>query len=445
MMLPLPRVAIGGVQPGGSYRPILWALVDALRRQGLHIQPFFSAAFFSEHRTAAAFSGACPRYLDPWIMTPELCRELFIRGAGPADLAVIEGVFHDRATGCPAGRLETLCEWLDLPRLVVLDASRLGGSLPAPPAQIDGVLIDLVESRTELARLSTQIETHWGVPVLGALEPLPLARAELAGVRSGGRPSEELCHTLGNSFLRIGEPERLVEIASRRPVTWEHPHLFDNEPPLGDVVIALAYDDALNCYFPDMLELLELRGATIVDFSPLRDETLPEADVVLLGCGHPERFGPELAANECMRLALRNHLRNGGRIYSEGGGTAYLCQRMETATDSYRMVGILPATARLAETESPPRRIDLTINEPCWLGPPGTPIRGYLDGRWQLEPEGTLASCTADSAAPYSLVKACRAIGSRVHLNFAAQPHLLPTFFHYAPCESDIADPWRIS
>lgn len=445
MTLPLPRVAVGAVEPGGSYRPILWALVDALRRQGLHIQPFFSSAFFSEHRTAASFSGACPRHLDAWLMTPEVCREVFTRGAGACDLAVIEGEFQDRATGCPAGRLETLCEWLDLPRLAVLDASRLGDSLPPPPAQVDGVLVDLVDSRPQLARLMIQIETQWEIPVLGSLGSLPSLRAELASMVPGGRPSQELCRTLGNYFLRTGEPERVVEIASRRPVTWEHPHLFDQDPPLADIVIALGYDDALNCYFSDMLELLELRGATIVDFSPLRDETLPDADIVYLGCGHPERFGPELAANECMRLALRNHLRNGGRIYSEGGGTAYLCQRMETAAGSYRMVGILPAVARLAEADLPPCPVDLAITEPCWLGPPGTPIRGYLDGRWQLEPAGRLTSCTADSAAPYALVKACRAIGSRVHLNFAAQPHLLPGFFRYAPCASDSADPWRIT
>lgn len=445
MILPLPRVAIGALEPGGSYRPILWALIDALRRQGLHVQPFFSAAYCSEHRTAACFSGACPRYLDAWLMTPELCRELFARGAGPADLAVIDGEFQDRATRCAGGRLETLCEWLDLPRLAVLDASRLGSSLPPPPARIDGVLIDCVGSNSQLAQLILRIETQWEVPVLGSLELLPSLRAELDGISPGGRPPSDLCHTLGNQLLRTGEPERVVEIASRTPVTWEHPHLFDKEPSSENIVIALGYDEALNCYFPDMLELLELRGATIVDFSPLRDEALPEADVVYLGCGHPERYGPELAANECMRLALRNHLRNGGRIYSEGGGTAYLCQRMETPEGSYRMAGIFPAVARLTETDAPPRPVDFAITEPCWLGPPGTPIRGYLDDRWQFEPAGTLTSCTPDPVAPYAIVKACRAIGSRVHLNFAAQPHLLPTFFRYAPCESDTADPWRMT
>lgn len=443
MILSLPRVAVGALEPGGSYRPVVWALIDALRRQGLHIQPFFSAAYFSEHRVAATFSGVCPRYLDPWLMTPEACREWFTRGATPADLAVVEGEFQDGSS--KGGCLETLCERLDLPRLAVLDASRLGDELPVPPPQIDGVLIDCVENSTQLARRILQIETQWDVPVLGSLELLPSLRGELAHVKPGERPSQELCRALGNHLLRTGEPERVVEIASRRAVTWEPPRLFDQVPTLENVVIALAYDDALNCYFPETLDLLELRGATIVDFSPLRDESLPEADVVYLGCGQPERFGQELAANECMRLALRNHVRKGGRIYSEGGGCAYLCQSMETDQGSYRMVGILPATARHNEAASPPSRADLTTSEPCWLGPAGTQVRGYLDDCWQLVPKSPLISCADDPALHYALVNCCRAIGSRMQLDFAAQPHLIPSFFRCAVCDSDASDPWKIT
>ncbi len=431
------------MEPGGSYRPILWALLDALRRQGLHIQPFFATAFFSEHRVEAVFAGASPRHLDPLLMTPELCREWFIRGAGSADLAVIHGDFGDRASGCPAGRLETLCEWLDLPRLGVLDASRMGDSLPSPPPKLDGVLLDRAESDSRLAELTIRIETQWAVPVLGSLELLPSLRAELEDVQPSRRPLQEMGRKLVSHFQKAGEPERVVEIATRRPATWEHPRLFEQDPPLGRVVIALAYDDALNCYFPDALDLLELRGATIVDFSPLNDDSLPEADVVYLGGGQPERFGKKLATNDCMRLALRNHLRKGGRIYAEGGGLAYLCQQMETAVESHRMVGILPATARLTEADSRPRPVELAVAEPCWLAKKGQAIRGYLDGRWQLEPAGTLASCTADAGVPYPLVKAGRTVGSRVQIDFAAQPHLISAFFSFTTCPSDVADPWQ--
>jgi len=122
---------------------------------------------------------------------------------------------------------------------------------------------------------------------------------------------------------------------------------------------------------------------------------------------------------------------------------AYLCQHMEVGTDRYRMVGILPATARLTKTEGLPRPVELALTEPCWLGPPGTAVRGYLDGSWQLEPEGALINCAADLDLPYAIVKSCRAIGSQVQLNFAAQPHLLPRFFCCAATPSDTADPWR--
>ncbi len=423
---------------------MLWALTDALRRQGLHIQPFFSTACFSEYRKAAAFSGTCPRHLDAWLMTPELSREWFLRGAGPCDLAIVEGEFGQRDAAMPDGSLEPLCEWLELPRLVVLDASRSGDSLPNPPEQVDGVLIDCIQSDSQLTRMIVQIETHWEVPVLGALELSPSLRAELGSMAMDGRPNKELRRALGNQFLRSGEPERVVEIASRRPVTWEHPHLFDEEPFLGNVTIALAYDDALNCYFPNTLDLLELYGATIVDFSPLRDASLPKADIVYLGSGHPEEFASELAANECMRLALRNHLRQGGRIYAEGGGAAYLCQQMETEAGAFRMVGILPAIAHLSKTAQPPSPVAFTTDKPCWMGPAGTSFGGYLEHRWQLEPAGDLIPCGGESSPPYALVKSGLAVGSRMQIDFAAQPHLMPTFLRCAAGESEAADPWRI-
>ncbi len=443
-MLPLPRVAIGAIRPGGSYRPVLWALVDALRRQGLHIQPFFASACFSEHRAIAAVAGATPRHLDAWLMTPDLCRDVFLRGAGASDLAVIEGEFGHEDPTAIGGGLETLCQWLELPRLAVLDASQLVDGLPPPPEQVDGVLMDRVESGTQLARTMIQIETQWEVPVLGSLEIPPLLRKELEQLIPGDRPSAELCHALGDNFLRTGEPERVVEIASRRPITWKPPGLFTREKPLAGVVVALAYDDSMNCYFPDTLDLLELCGATIVDFSPLRDGAPPEADIIYLGCGHPERYAAQLSGNECMRLAIRNHVRKGGRIYAEGGGAAYLCQHIETPTGMHRMVGILPAVARSLQQHAPPRAVEFTLTEPCRLGNVGDTIRGYLDARWRLEPVGALHGCASEAIPPYSLVKSCRTIGSWVQLDFAAQPHLLSQFFHNAENASDNADPWQI-
>ena len=74
-------------------------------------------------------------------------------------------------------------------------------------------------------------------------------------------------------------------------------------------------------YFPDTLETLEALGAELVEFSPIRDESLPEAvDLVMIGCGFPDRHADALADNLSLIAALRSHVCRGHRIYSEGGG-----------------------------------------------------------------------------------------------------------------------------
>jgi cobyrinic acid a,c-diamide synthase len=247
-----------------------------------------------------------------------------------------------RAAAAPfGGRLESLCEWLDLPRLVVLDVSLLGECrLPTPPSRIDGLLLDNVASTSDVYRWQTWLEASWGVPVLGALQARPALRAEASGPRV-----REACRELGNLLARHVLLERLIQLAGRRPLPDVEPALFRPSRCCEPLTVALAYDAAFNCYFADTVDLLEARGARIVDFSPLADEALPlGTDLVYMGCGHPERFADELARNNCMLVALRNHVRAGRRIYAEGGGAAYLCQHLDNSRGGLvPMVGALPA------------------------------------------------------------------------------------------------------
>ncbi len=449
-MLPLPRVAVGAVQPGTEFGPILWALMEVLRERGLQVQSFLSRACFAQYHGVAGATGLSPRHLDSWLMSPEVCREIFIHAAQSCDLAVVQGEFAPEvaADSGVGGRLETLCEWLDLPRLVVLDVSRLQPChLRRRPEQVDALLLDRVGDGHHLARWTTDLEALWGVPVLGALEELPALRAEIDAIPSGTRPPRELCRELAGHFGRHLRVERLLKLAFRRGLAAAPRRLFASEPVASGVVVAVAYDEAMNCYFPDVLDLLELRGATIIDFSPLRDERLPKgANVVYLGCGHPERFSDELSQNHCMKLALRNHLRNGGRIYAEGGGMAYLCQHVEAADGELRrMVGIFPAIARPNPSAGPPTPVEITLDRATWLGHRGARLRGYRNHNWKLEPAGPLTGCILEAGQQHVLVKSCGAIGSQLHLHFAVDPALLPNFVQPQFPHPDPADPWTVA
>lgn len=440
-MLHLPRIALGAVQPATDSQAICWAMLDALVRTGCQVQHFLARACFTPRNAALTITGVGSRHLDTWLMPKTVCREIFVHGCAGRDLAVVEGDFGstdeaDSAEGelPPASRLDTLCDWLDLPRLVVLDASKLHDcQWPERPNQIDGLLLDRVRSPAEAFQLQTALEALWDVPVLGALEELPRLRAALAQLPCAVAPSREMCAELGDAFLRYSRPERIRDLAGRRDMAPVAPAVFplpEQEPSQPSLTVAVAYDAAFHCYFPDTLDLLELRGAKIVDFSPLRDEVLPEADVVYLGCGHPERYAEALSGNHCMLLALRNHIRGGRRVYAEGGGLAYLCQRLQTAQgDVVPMVGALPALARANPQAAAPLPVELTFAQGNWLGSSGSRVRGYLNTHWILEPMDGLAGYLAEPGHEFDLVGQYQVIGSRLHLNFAAQAEFLQAFF----------------
>jgi cobyrinic acid a,c-diamide synthase len=473
-MLSLPRLAVGTIQEGADAQLASWALMESLVQAGCQVQHFFSRSCFSPRNAALAITGVGSRHVDPWLMPKSVCRESFVHGCAGRDLGLIEGHFgatrgaaahespddesssQDLAVTERPNSLDLLCDWLDVPRLVVLDVSRLRQcDLPERPHQIDGLVLDRVSSLSDAFRLQTTLEALWDVPVLGALPELPQWRAAKDLSSYGVLPPRAACRELGAAWEAFAESGPVRELADRRALADVSPNLFGRSNLLGHpnllggavreyaegqgkrppparkrLTVAVAYDAAFNCYFPDTLDLLELEGAKVVDFSPLRDELLPEADVVYLGCGQPDQYADCLSRNHCMLLALRNHVRGGRRVYAEGGGLAYLCERIETPRgELVPMVGALPAVARANQRHAPPLPIEVTFARGNWLGPAGTSLRGYLNSHWVLEPVGPLNGYLADPGHEFDMVGQYQVIGSRLHFNFAAQIEALRAFF----------------
>src|SRR5947207_12470187 len=139
-----------------------------------------------------------------------------------------------------------------------------------------------------------------------------------------------------------------------------------------------------------------------------------------------------------MLMSLKEHVCSGRRIYAEGGGLAYLCQFVETA-DGLRteMVGALRAIARRSAVRSGPEPVEVTLAVDRWLGAAGSKLRGYRNANWALEATGCLTRFAKEPESELDLVGRHQAIGSRLHLNFAAQPTLLGGFLR--PCPAALA------
>ena len=102
-------------------------------------------------------------------------------------------------------------------------------------------------------------------------------------------------------------------------------------------------DQAFSFYYPENLVALEDAGATLVPFSPIRDETVPDIDALYGGGGFPERYAAELSANESLRACLARRIAGGMPVWAECGALMYLSLAIVRDGRSYPMVGALPA------------------------------------------------------------------------------------------------------
>lgn len=439
----MPRIAVGSLHDDAHHRAVLWGLLDLLANRELHVQTFLAESRFVPWDGATAITGQRYRHLDSWLMNAEQSRCAFLRGARGADVAVVEGTFaqasHSKEVvaqaGAPVSSLEQLSAWLGLFRLGIVNASQADlCRLPDRPAHVDAILLDRVPEPAEWIRLKTRLEMHWRVPVLGAMPAVEGLRQQIARLLPGERPSRALCRSLGMALAPSLDLDKLLRRASAGPGPSPHRCYDHRQAELASLNIAVALDDAFQCYFPDALDMLEASGATVRDFSPLRDEALPaETDLVYIGCGHAERFAEQLARNCCMLHAIRRHALAGRRCYAEGAGLAYLSRQMQLRSGrSYPMAGLLPTIAVDNPHPVPVQPCEIQPSQACWLADNQTPLRGYRNDNWRLLPAGDCVVGYHGVANPDFLGDE-HVVGSRLHLNFATQPALLDRFFHPYP------------
>ncbi|WP_165250889.1 cobyrinic acid a,c-diamide synthase [Paludisphaera soli] len=439
MTTPVPRIALATSTAGPDPSIAGLALIAGLTARRWRVQHFRTRACPTPTEAVAQATGMPGRHLDTWLMPPDVCRSLLAGGVRIADLGVVEGCLGGPATACLAGPhpspgdLGPLVEILDLPVVSVVSVAGLRDAtshLPVPPRDAAAVILDGVESAEDLERCRRLIRLTSGLPVVAAVELLPQARREIESAAAGELPRQAV-DALAASFLRHADLKAISALSLSRPYPdyVARPGRRSGGPGFR---VAFARDEAFGCYFPDTFEALASLGAELVEFSPLNDGALPEGvDLVMIGCGLANLHAGELASNVSMIASLRQHVCRGQRIYTEGGGSAYLGRSITVDGVRTPGAGILPVEAELAAVPRPPEPVVRTLSRDSWLGPKGTVVRGYRSGRWNLKFSPTpfeCPSCYGRLSGEGDFYFRHHAVGSFVHLHLGALPEVVSAF-----------------
>lgn len=184
--------------------------------------------------------------------------------------------------------------------------------------------------------------------------------------------------SLVSNHINVDELLAIAELAPEVSPSYD-----DSDTRVGISRIAVSDDVCFNVAYQDNLAWLSRHGAEIIPFSPLADIELPKniGGIYITGA-YLDSYAQELSRNERIRDSIKNFALHGGVVYSEGAGTAYLCNsyQVEMGQPSFPGVGVIPFEAiRLNNSRG---IVKATLVEDSILGVAGGEIRGISTGEW---------------------------------------------------------------
>ncbi len=344
-------------------------LCAALRQRGLNVQPFKKGPDYIDPLWHGSAAGKPCYTLDFNTMSRDEILQTVALKTASADISIIEGNkgLYDGLDLNGSNSNAAIAKLLDAPVILVLDARGmtrgiapliLGYQAFDPGINIAGVILNQLGGSRHESKLRAVIEHYTDVSVLGAIHKDNKLQIEERHL--GLMPSNED----GEAEQKINDISKMisaqVDLHKIINITQLHPplHLKSTLPPAvtaarPESIIKLGYinDPAFGFYYPGDLQALENAGAELVEINSLKDAKLPEAlDGLFIGGGFPEERLAQLESNQSLREDIFNAIEAGLPAYAECGGLMYLCRSIITDTEQRKMVGIIPADAKMEAT-----------------------------------------------------------------------------------------------
>ena len=358
----LPRILISAASSGSGKTLLTCGILQALKNRGVRAASFKCGPDYIDPMFHTRVLGTKSRNLDTFFVKPDTARYLLAENAADCDIAVIEGVmgYYDGLAGISVqGSAYDVARVTDTPAVLIVNCRGMSVSIVPQilgflkyqeESMIRGVILNRISAML-YPRVKQMIEEQLPVKVLGYVPELSdcvLESRHLGLVLPDEvRDLKEKVNKLAAALETSLDMDALLTLASEAgELRWEEPKLPEPVSKDRRVRVAVARDEAFCFLYEDNLRLLEKLGADLVEFSPIHDQTLPEADGLLLPGGYPELYARQLSGNISMREAVRRAVTGGMPCLAECGGFMYLHREMEDMQGNFwSMAGVIDGRA----------------------------------------------------------------------------------------------------
>ena len=326
-------------------------LLRLLADKGLKVQPFKCGPDYIDTILHQKAAGNVSVNLDTYMASEQHVQGLFNNYTQQCDVAIVEGVMglFDGAEKMKGSSAE-IALLLDLPVILVINAKAVAYSAAAlifgfknfhQGIKIAGVIFNNVNTESHYSFLQDACKDA-GVEALGYLPTNPdvkIPSRHLGLSIANNIDFDKICNKIASSIEASVDIERLLKITEHK-----FKSVAEEIGPISKSTykIAVAVDEAFRFTYHENLKVLKQFGEVIF-FSPIKDTTMPECDLLYLAGGYPELFLHQLSENKSMLKSIRHYCSNRGKTYAECGGMMYLGKTIiDKEGKRFEMVDFLP-------------------------------------------------------------------------------------------------------
>lgn len=439
--LRVPRILLAGAARGAGVSLLGIGVITALRRRGIATAACVVGPNMNQAALYRRLTSNFVNTLDQRLLSKsQLQSSLYLSGLG-TDFILIEGsdgLYDSVENSALVGSAAEIAALTRTPALLALDcAGWKYGIVPvikgfkdlARGFNLAGVIANRVGQEFDYKDHAKILDDSL---VSAGLEPLLGKYPKLSEVNF--QSVRQVTEKINCSLVPSGFPEKLASLAEQHInldkliQISEQIELVQLEKNLETTQrrarIAFPTDSAFTLGFQDNLNWLRFYGAELVPFSPMTDLELPKNIGGLYMCGGAfADYAKNLVENKSLRSSIKNFFKRGGPIYSEGGGTAYLCDGFQFLDDGpvFEGVGVISGVARMQATYV--SYVEAVTFEDSVLGWPGLILKGVSSDEWSL-------------SSPQNIVKTFRVSsdsGESTLEGFSPGAQVLSTFcfFHW--------------